>query len=298
MSADLLEVRPAIPLQALSAPLLQDAGLRVSVLRLDLIHPLISGNKWFKLKYNLRQARAEGQQTLLSFGGAYSNHIHALAAAGAEFGFNTIGVIRGEPHVPLNPTLQFAVDQGMHLHYLSREQYRQKHTPQLQAELRAQFGDVYWIPEGGSNALAVKGCAEIVASLPAATDVLVCACGTGATLAGLAVGMHGRGSVMGVAVLKGAEFLYDDVRRLLQDYGASAVAPWDLVLDGHCGGYARSSEGLLSFMHEFEAEQGVLLEQVYTGKMMFALWQMIAAGHFAPGSHVVAVHTGGMQGRQ
>ncbi len=296
-TAGVLMPTPAIPLQALHDLLLQRMGLRVSVLRLDLTHPLISGNKWFKLKHNLQQARAAGHDVLLSFGGTYSNHIHALAAAGQAFGFRTIGVIRGERPPQLSATLRFAEAQGMQLHFVSREQYRQKNSPELRAELAALYGEAYWLPEGGSNALAVEGCAEIAALIPADVDVVACACGTGGTLAGLASGLAGRAEVLGVAVLKGADFLHDEVRRLLAAANRPDPQNWRLLLDAHWGGYGRAPEALLAFIRQFEQQHGLPLEQVYTGKLFAAVWRLIEDGQFAPGRHVMLIHSGGLQGR-
>lgn len=289
------------PLQPVNASLCEQHGVRLLVKRLDLVHPSISGNKWYKLKYNLIEAERSGYKTLLSFGGAYSNHIHALAAAGEAYGFNTIGVIRGEEHSPLNPTLQFAVDHGMRLHYLSRSDYRDKNDANVLASLRERFGDFYLIPEGGSNALAVKGCAEISHDLLHELDsddfTVAGACGTGGTLAGLIAGLQGRGRVLGVAALKGADFLYDDVRALLNQANVADPGNWRIELDYHCGGYAKTTPELFEFIEGFERDYGIVLEPVYTGKLMRALFDLIAKGAFSPGHTIVALHSGGLQGR-
>ena len=270
----LITPRPT-PLQEIHDTRLEQAGVRLMLKRLDLVHPLISGNKWYKLKYNLLAAREQGYETLLSFGGAYSNHIHALAAAGHEYGFKTIGVIRGEAHVPLNPTLQFAVDHGMRLFYLNRADYRRKASNEIIEKLKAEFGDFYLVPEGGSNALAVKGCAETIADIDEAFDVIVCACGTGGTLAGLIAGLAGRRQALGVAVLKGAGFLNDEVTSLLQSAVGQVYANWQINLDYHFGGYAKVKPELLNFIREFEMQHGIPLEPIYTGKMMFGLFYVI-----------------------
>lgn len=333
------------PIQEIHDPLLKRHGVRLLLKRADLVHPVISGNKWYKLKYNLLEARQQGVSTLLSFGGAYSNHIHALAGVGSEYGFKTIGVIRGEAHEPLNPTLRFAVAQGMVLHYLSRADYRLKQTPQLIEQLRQRFGDFYLIPEGGTNALAVQGCSEMLADVREGFDVVVCACGTGGTLAGLIAGLDGERRVLGIAVLKGAEFLRDEVRRLLEEHaqlsdwhnhpplwqrGArgdllhypsaanplqspfakggdggieaaeqdrSVLAGWQIECGYHHGGYAKTTAELLAFMARFDAAHGVKLDPVYTGKLMFALYDMIEQQRFARGTTLLAIHTGGVQGR-
>ncbi len=285
------------PIQEIHDARLEQAGVRLLIKRLGLVHSLISGNKWYKLKYNLLAAREQGCETVLSFGGAYSNHIHALAAAGHEYGFKTIGVIRGEAHCPLNATLQFAVDHGMRLTYLNREDYRRKASAEIIEKLKAGFGYFYLIPEGGSNALAVKGCAEIVSDIDESFDVIACACGTGGTLAGLIAGLEGKRRALGIAVLKGGGFLSDEVTKFFQMAIGRQYENWQMVLDYHFGGYAKTNAELIAFIRQFETEHGIPLEQVYTGKLMYALFDMIARGEFERGTSIVAVHTGGLQGR-
>ncbi len=285
------------PLQVVDDPRLRQAGVQLLVKREDLVHPVISGNKWHKLRYNLEAARSQGHHTLLSFGGAYSNHIHALAAAGRAAGFNTIGVIRGECYEPLNPTLQFAADQGMRLHYLNRREYRRKSSPELLDGLRRLFGAFYPIPEGGSNALAVKGCREIVADIDQPFDIIATACGTGGTLAGLVAGLEGRAQALGFAVLKGGAFLRDEVAALLQSAAEPPFGNWSINPDYHFGGYAKVKPELLAFMADFEARHAIPLEPVYTAKMLFGLFDLIAQGFFPRGTTIVAIHTGGLQGR-
>ncbi|MFC1749871.1 1-aminocyclopropane-1-carboxylate deaminase/D-cysteine desulfhydrase [Pseudomonadota bacterium] len=286
-----------IPTVEIKESLFEQAGVRLLVKRLDLVHPIISGNKWYKLKYNLLAAHEQGCKTLLSFGGAYSNHIHALAGAGSSYGFKTIGVIRGEAHTPLNDTLQFAVDQGMHLHYMSRADYRLKQTPALIAQLRERYGDFYLVPEGGTNTLAVKGAKEIVDDLDDDVDLVACACGTGGTLAGVVAGLNGQCQALGVAVLKGASFLKDDVRRLLDETGHGGSTNWSINLNYHFGGYAKTKPELLLFLKHFEQQHAIPLDPVYTVKLTYALYAMIEAGEIARGTTVLALHTGGLQGR-
>ncbi len=287
------------PVQELQDPEIASYGVRVLVKRDDLIHPVVSGNKWRKLKYNLAAARRQGHHTLLTFGGAYSNHIHAAAGAAAAAGFNSIGVIRGEPHEPLNPTLAFAERVGMRLHYMDRARYRLKQTTPVIAELRRRFGDFYLLPEGGSNGLAVHGCSEIVDELRGAGwtfDAVVCACGSGGTLAGLAAGLPRDALAVGVAALKGGGFLRGEVQRLLEESGRQACCQWDVALDYHCGGYARLNDNLVRFVRSFTARHGIPVEPIYTGKMFFGLYDLIRNGYFSRGETVVALHTGGLQG--
>ncbi|MFN3239878.1 MAG: 1-aminocyclopropane-1-carboxylate deaminase/D-cysteine desulfhydrase [Pseudomonadales bacterium] len=267
------------------------AGQSFRLLDLTTIHP--SGNKYFKLKYNLLAAREAGQQTLLSFGGAWSNHIHALALCGAEQGFNTIGVIRGEAPARPSAMLVEARAAGMQLHFVSREQYRRRGQVEFHAELRNLFGDFCLVPEGGSNLAGVQGAREIVRLLePAAYGHIVVPVGTGGTLAGIALGLPENKTVTGVCVLKGAEYLQNEIKQLVGN-GTN----WQLDHFGHEGGYAKVSPRLKSFLQHFEGETGVPLEPVYTAKMLLRLVDLFEQGSLDP-DNTVAVHTGGLQGRR
>ncbi|MBD1398620.1 1-aminocyclopropane-1-carboxylate deaminase/D-cysteine desulfhydrase [Pontibacter sp. JH31] len=284
------------PLQQLHNPLWENQGIALWVKREDLLHPAISGNKWRKLKYNLEEARRQQKSTLLTFGGAYSNHIAAVAAAGQEFGFRTTGIIRGEKHLPLNPTLSFAASVGMALHYISREAYRQKSDLLYLTQLAEQFGNPYLIPEGGTNSLAVKGCTEIVADIPIDYDYICCACGTGGTIAGIIAGLEGNKQVLGFPALKGGEFLKEEITQLIDRYNGQHYDNWQLITDYHFGGYAKVKPELLEFMREFQQQHNMPLEPIYTGKMFYGLIDMIQKGYFPQGSRLVAIHTGGLQG--
>ncbi|WP_276498770.1 1-aminocyclopropane-1-carboxylate deaminase/D-cysteine desulfhydrase [Pontibacter litorisediminis] len=284
------------PLQKLEDELLLEQGVELWVKREDLLHPHISGNKWRKLKYNLQEARQQGHHTLLTFGGAYSNHIAATAAAGKEYGFKTVGIIRGEERLPLNPTLRFATSCGMQLHYISREKYRLKAEPVFLEELQQAFGQVYLLPEGGTNLLAVKGCTEIVQDIDLKYDYICCAMGTGGTLAGIVAGLAGEKQVLGFPALKGGEFLQQEVEGLVQAYSGHTYSNWHLLTGYHFGGYAKVKPELLAFMEDFKKQHHIPLEPIYTGKMMYGLFDLIRQGYFARGSRVVAVHTGGLQG--
>jgi len=289
-----------IPLQKLESGLLDSAGIELSVLREDLADAEIGGNKWRKLKYNLVAAKQQRHKTLLTFGGAWSNHIYATAAAGVRYGFDTIGIIRGERHDPMNPTLRFASDHGMRLVYIDRETYRSKTSPEFIERLHREFGRFYLLPEGGSNDLALRGCAEIVtdAVMHAGEpfDIITVACGTGATLAGLASAL-GRGQrAIGYAVLKGAGFLRRDVAAMLSAAGPGDTPEWRIETGYHCGGYARTQPALLDFMRWFRDGFGIELDAVYTGKMFYGLFDQVRSGVFEKGSRMIAVHTGGLQG--
>lgn len=292
----------------LSPPQLQDVpdelpdryGVRLRMLRLDALHPQISGNKWYKLRLNLMAAREQGFTRLLSFGGAYSNHLYALAAASELFGFESVAVLRGEIVTPLNSTLRFASEQGMHFHPVSRSDYRRRNDPDFIAELLAQYPDSFVIPEGGANALGMRGCMEIVSALDwevkdSARRLLTLACGTGTTLTGIVSGQGNNCRVLGFSALKGGGFLADEVRAGLDLLGEEARRPWSLDLDAHGRGYGKSDADLDSFMSAFAMRTGVRLDHVYTGKMMRRVYALIESGQIEQGTEVIAIHTGGLR---
>jgi len=284
-------------LQELAEPAAVARGVRLLLWRDDLAHPDLPGNKARKLKYNLAAARQQGQHTLLTFGGAYSNHIAAVATAGRLHGLRTVGLIRGEETLPLNPTLAQATAEGMQLHYLDRSCYRRRSEPTFVAELLAAFGPAYVLPEGGSNALALPGCAELVGEIrqQVAFDTLAVAVGTGGTLAGLLTGLAGQQHALGVAALKNGGFLKAEVAALSRPAGGPAFANYTIHTDYHFGGYARYAATLLDFIRQFRHTHGVLLDPVYTGKLLFGILDLIKQGYFPRGHTVVAIHTGGLQ---
>ena len=277
------------PLAELSDDKLASAGVRLLLKRDDLIHPELPGNKWRKLKYNLAAAKEQGHTRLLTFGGAFSNHLRAVAAAGHFFGFETVGVVRGEEHQPLNDSLAFAVSRGMHLTYLDRATYRRKTEPDVLTALAEQFGPCYVVPEGGSNVLGVRGCAELPNEIDTDFDVICCACGTGATLAGIAAGLTGPQRALGFVVLKGGRFLDDEVRRLQREAFDRDTDNWAVDYDFHFGGYAKRTRELDAFIADFETRHAVTLDWVYEAKMMYGLFERIASSAFAAGTTIVAV---------
>lgn len=283
---------PATPLQEINDELFNQKNIKLFIKRDDLIDNFISGNKYFKLKYNLIAAAKNNFKTLLSFGGAYSNHIYSLAYAGKKFGFETVGVIRGEEHLPLNPTLQFAKECGMKFYYLSRSDYRKKYSDEIISRLHQEFGDFYLIPEGGSNNLAVKGCSEIPQRIDIDYNYLFCACGTGGTLAGIIEGAEIKHKIIGIAALKNASFLLNDVKKFL----ISDKFNWKILLDFHFGGYAKFNSELVNFIKTFETKFSIKLEPIYTGKLIYAIYYMAKKNYFEPGSVIVAYHSGGLQG--
>ena len=280
-------------IQELKCQILEQSGIRLLIKREDQNHPFISGNKWWKLKHNLVAALNGNKDTLLTFGGTYSNHIYATAAAASELGLKSIGVIRGEEDDPLNATLSFAKKCGMQLHHISREAYRNKAESSFIKQLHDQFGDFYLLPEGGTNELAVKGCAEFATLLDSevAFDYLCLPVGTGGTMAGIVEGLDESKRIIGFPALKGATFLEAEIGKY------TIKKTWQLMYDYHFGGYAKAPETLMEFIDQFEKEHKLPLDPVYTAKMLFGIMDLIKNDFFDPGSTILAVHTGGLQGR-
>ncbi|MDI5966498.1 pyridoxal-phosphate dependent enzyme [Streptomyces sp. SL13] len=283
------------PLEELAEPALERVGVRLALKRDDLIHPRIPGNKWRKLRLNVAEAVAAGHDTLLTFGGAYSNHLRATAAAGRLLGLATVGVVRGEELAdrPLNPSLARAAADGMRLWFVSRSAYRVKHEPRALEELRERFGRFFVVPEGGSNAAAARGCVALGRELRGRADVVAVACGTGGTLAGLAAGLDPSAQrALGFPVLKGGGFLNGEVERLQREAFGGRRGRWELDGRFHCGGYARSDERLREFAGAFAARHGLAPEPVYVAKMLLGVHTLAAEGAFAPGTRIAAVVTG------
>jgi 1-aminocyclopropane-1-carboxylate deaminase len=257
-----------------------------------LFHPQISGNKFRKLKYNLIEFKNQNQNILLTFGGAFSNHIAAVASAGKQYNFSTIGIIRGEElidKVESNPTLKFAQDCGMVLKFISREAYRHKSSAEFLRQLKQEFGDFFLLPEGGTNVLAVKGCEEILTVDDAKFDYICCPVGTGGTISGLinSSGIHQK--ILGFPALKG-DFLQEEISKF------ATKSNWKLILDYHFGGYAKINPELISFINSFKNNYNIPLDPIYTGKMMFGIFDLVEKGFFPEGSKILAIHTGGLQG--
>ena len=281
------------PVQEIHNPLLDKAGVRLLIKREDLNHPLVSGNKWWKLKYNLEEAVKLEHKTIVTFGGAYSNHTYATAAAAHELGLSSIGIIRGEETLPLNSTLSFATSKGMKLHYISREKYRTKTESSFINELQHAFGNFYLMPEGGTNELAVKSVTEFAQTLGHDFDYLCCAVGTGGTLAGLISGVPEEKTIIGFPVLKGGEFLNDDIKNLLEQKHTN----WKLATDYHFGGYAKATPQLINFVKGFREKHNIPLDLIYTGKMFFGIMDLINKGFFPKRTTILAIHSGGLQNK-
>ncbi|EAR00608.1 1-aminocyclopropane-1-carboxylate deaminase/D-cysteine desulfhydrase [Maribacter sp. HTCC2170] len=278
--------------QIINLPILEEKKITLFIKREDKIHPVISGNKFRKLKYNLKEAKNSSYKGLLTFGGAYSNHIAAVACAANENNLASIGIIRGEELAfkwQDNPTLQQAVDFGMQLKFVSRSDYRKKDSPVFIEKLGQDFPEYYLVPEGGTNELAVKGCTEILTFKDETFDLICCAVGTGGTISGLINSIKPKQRVLGFPALKG-DFLREDICKF------AANRDWDLQLDYNFGGYAKVTPELIRFINEFKKTTDIPLDPVYTGKMMFGIVEMVKNDVFREGTKLLAIHTGGLQG--
>lgn len=258
------------------------------------MHPELPGNKFRKLRLNLAAALEQGHDTLLTFGGAYSNHLRAVAAAGRLLGLRTVGVVRGQELAgrPLNASLARAVADGMRLDFVDRGTYRRTSEPEVLAALLARHGPAYVLPEGGSNAAAVRGCADLGRELAGAADVVAVACGTGGTLAGLAAGLAQQAEAVGFPVLRGGGFLAGDVLRLQQEAYGGRRGRWRLDDRFHHGGFARTTPALEDFAADFHRRHGLDPERVYVAKMLHGVLTLADEGAFPPGSRIAAVITG------
>jgi 1-aminocyclopropane-1-carboxylate deaminase len=285
------------PVVEIDHPLMKETGIQLLVKREDLNHPLISGNKWWKLKYNLKAAAELGFETLLTLGGAFSNHIYASAAACREVHLRSIGIIRGEGHSPLNATLSFAESAGMHLHYVSRASYRLRNERTFIQELENQFGPFFFVPEGGTNNYGIKGSEEFVMKISKLSyDVVFVPVGTGGTIAGIIAGMTGKKKIFGVPVLKAGEVLKREIVNSVHDYCNMKFDNWTLLSDYHHGGYAKITAELVEFIWMMKHQHNLPLDQVYTGKLLYAIFEEVKKGSFSRGTTILAIHTGGMQG--
>jgi 1-aminocyclopropane-1-carboxylate deaminase len=274
------------------------SSLKVDMLRLDLLHDEISGNKWFKLKYNLEQAQKEKKDTILTFGGAWSNHIVATAAACDLLGFKSIGIIRGEElKEDSSPSLILARRHNMQLYFVSRELYGEKEYPGFIDYLNKEFHQPYIIPEGGNNDLGIKGCKEILSFCEQEKYThICCAVGTGATLTGLIESASMNLRLLGFSALRNADYLKNKIEKSLTGYGENIS--WKLITDYHFGGFAKKTPELLEFMRDFYEKNKIVLDFVYTAKMMFGINDLIKKEYFSSGSRILAIHTGGLQGNK
>jgi 1-aminocyclopropane-1-carboxylate deaminase len=281
----MLELLFEPPIQPIQLPVFAEHNIEVFMKREDLIHPFISGNKWRKLKYVLQDAQSQGKNTLVSFGGAYSNHLVALACAGAMYGFNTIAFVRGEEVT--NHMLGLCRTYGMELKFVDRESYKNKEK--LYADFASE--DCYFIDEGGKGILAAKGCEEILNGVENFSRI-ICAVGTGTTFAGLVNGAAKKNmTVEGICVLKGAQDIEKEVEELI-----GSNRNWNMHHEFHGGGYAKTTPELFNFIDEFASQTGILLDQVYTAKMVLGVISLVKKEHYRSGEKLLLVHTGGLLG--
>ncbi|MBE7697002.1 1-aminocyclopropane-1-carboxylate deaminase/D-cysteine desulfhydrase [Tenacibaculum finnmarkense] len=284
--------------QQIQLPILKEKNIELYIKREDKIHPFVSGNKFRKLKHNIIEAKNQQKNTLLTFGGAFSNHIVATAVAGNLTGFKTIGVIRGdelakdfEKTLAGNTSLREAHQNGMEFKFVSREVYRNKTSEAFIESLKEEFGNFYLIPEGGTNNLAIKGCQEILSEQDHKFDYICSAIGTGGTISGLINSAEKHQKTLGFPALKG-DFLQKEIDNLI----ANTNKKWQLITDYHFGGYAKYNQELIRFINEFKAVTNIPLDPIYTGKMLFGILAMIQEDYFEKNSRILAIHTGGLQG--
>ncbi|HMT29191.1 MAG TPA: pyridoxal-phosphate dependent enzyme [Bacteroidia bacterium] len=269
-----------------------ESNIELYIRRLELIDPVYGGNKWFKLKYNILKIKEKGYKSVVTFGGAYSNHIAAVARVGKICGIPTTGIIRGETNALQNQTLTRAHEDGMHLIFCSREKYRQKTDPGFLNAFLPDTENYMVIPEGGSNLEGINGAKEIISDKDQKFDAVTVACGTGATAAGLILNMKSHQHLFGINVLRGNNGIKSDIEKWTNHYDGPS---WSVENDYHFGGYGKSDPILNLFVETFEVNFGIKIEPVYTGKMFFGLEQIIKSGKIKQGSKVLAIHTGGLQ---
>lgn len=291
------------PIQAVQHPILARAGVSLFIKREDLIHPAISGNKWRKLIYNLQVIKQQNAVGFVTFGGAFSNHISACAFAAKVAGVNSIAFVRGHEADINNPTLSFATRCGMRIIPISREAYKTKNTPEFLAKINANYPNYLIIPEGGSNVMGAKGCTEILPEIKGDFDFVACPMGTATTFTGLLASATGRTKLLGFPAVKGGLYLRDDVHNLLYQMTRKNIMPptftpvqWEIIPEYHFGGFGKVNKPLVEFMNAFFASTKIPLDPIYTGKMLFGLFDKIAQNHFVSGTKILAIHTGGLQG--
>ncbi len=289
-----IDTKAAI-IEPVQHPDLAEHKIHLHIKRDDLLHPIISGNKWRKLKYSLLHALNKEHQHLISMGGAYSNHLHALAYVGHKLKLKTTGLIRGEQPKKDNQTLSDLRQWGMELEFVSRGAFRELRKYRNYDSEPAKKYDGFWIPEGGASHEALPGVGEILKEIDMDFDTLTLACGTGTTLAGIAKALPGTKKVLGFSALKGGGFLEKDIKKLLHTKG---MPNWSVNFDYHFGGFAKSTDELISFMNEFQSHNNIPLEPLYNGKMLFGLFDLIKNNRFKKGHNIIAIHTGGLQGNR
>lgn len=296
MWSDLNDLILPSPIQEVDFPLLKNKNIRLWIKRDDLIHPWVSGNKYRKLKYNLKSAIENKCKAIVTFGGAFSNHLHATAGACALLGLKSVGIVRGEIDLN-NPTIKFCIERGMNLIPVSRAAYRLKENSQEIMELIQKYPDCYMVPEGGTNQLALRGASEIVDEIKIQwsemPEIISLACGTGGTTAGILSANLLNSKVIAFSALKSSH-LESEIKQLSDFKNADKLS---VQTDFHFGGYAKWNTELIDFIYDFEKQTDIPLDHVYNGKAMFGLFKLILADYFEPGSTICYIHTGGLQGK-
>lgn len=290
-----IDLQEKITVSYLEEEILFQKNIRLGLLRLDRIHPVVSGNKWFKLKENIRIAIRTGKRHLLTFGGSHSNHLIATAATARAYGLGSTGLIRGfHARENLSPTLKDCLDEGMELIYLSREEYKQKQNVEFLARYQQQFPESYIIPEGGNNDSGRIGAAAIAQFISDSASIVAVPVGTGTTFSGIRNGLAPHVTVSGFPVMKGGTYLQEEINKILHPPAVN----WLLNSDYHFGGFARYTPELIDFINRFYARHSIKLDFVYTAKMMYGLYDLIQKDKMLAGSHIIAIHTGGLQGNR
>ncbi len=292
-----IDLEAKISVSYLEDDFLSRKNIQLGLLRLDQLHPVVSGNKWFKLKRNIQFALEQGKEGLLTFGGSHSNHLIATAAAAKAYHLQSTGLVRGlhaEAHLP--ETLRNCLEEGMALHYLSREEYSRKQDPDFLSYWQQLYPDFYIVPEGGNNVLGAEGAAEISSYIPEAANLVALPVGTGTTFTGIRQSLPAAKTMLGFCGMKGGEYLQPIIQEHLQEHAQEHLGPWHITAEYHFGGFARHTPQLIQFINSFYQKQGIGLDFVYTAKMMFGLYELIAQNRIENGSHIIALHTGGLQG--
>jgi 1-aminocyclopropane-1-carboxylate deaminase len=279
------------PLQKITHEVFEEKKLSVHLLRLDKIHPTVNGNKWYKLKHNIHYAIQNNYEGILTFGGQFSNHIYATAAAANLSSLKSVGIIGGANALALTSTLHFAMHQGMQLHFISKEEYRKKGECYFLENIKNNFPNYLIVPEGGTNQLAIAGTSEIASLIPIDFNFIVTACGTGGTIAGIAKALLPHQKAVGISVLKGKDLLTEKIQQLI-----GGNSNFEILTQYHFGGYAKTTEALRKFMVAFHVATNIPIEQVYTAKMLFGTIDLARHNYFPAHSTVILLHTGGLQG--
>lgn len=286
----------ATPIQQVETNWTKKAGISLLIKRDDLIHPVISGNKWRKLKYQLAHLVNQKSRHVISFGGGYSNHLHALAFCCHHLNITCRCIIRGRYPTP-TPMLNDIRNWNANIDYVTKDEYLKRHDESYLNALRERFSGVVLIPEGGSNYFGMDGIKDLAEQIPHDVDVVVLPVGSGGTTAGLIRALPSHQSVLGVAVLKGEGYLEELVKQFLFKEQYSRLN-WSINHHAHCGGYAKKNDELIKLCEEFEQDTHVPIEPVYTGKCVLGIKQLCERGYFQTGSRVLMVHTGGLQGKR